>query len=123
MRTMALAPFALAGALLFATGSTAEGVDTGKYLLEACRKAAEIRSPERWNRDFCVGYVSGYVDGHARGTAVSGSPAFCLPEDATTGKIVTAVVRSLEAHPETLALTRAEALAAALADRYPCPAH
>lgn len=69
-----------------------------------------------------MGYVSGFVDGHARGAGASGSRAFCVPEDATTGTIVTAVVRSLEAHPDTLALPRADALAAALADRFPCPA-
>lgn len=121
MRTIARAM--LAGALLFTPGSAADDVDTGKFLLDACRKAAEIRSPERWNRDFCVGYVGGYVDGHSRGAGASGTPAFCLPEDATTGTIVSAVVRSLEAHPEHLALPRADALAASLADRFPCPAH
>lgn len=120
MRTIARA--ILAGAFLFTPGSAADDVDTGEYLLETCRKASEIRSPERWNRDFCVGYVSGFVDGHARGAVDSSSAAFCLPEDATTGKIVTAVVRSLEAHPDTLTLPRADALAAALADRFPCPA-
>ncbi len=120
MRTIARAT--LAGALVFTPASAADDVDTGKHLLEACKKASEIRSPERWNRDFCVGYVSGFVDGHAPAAEESSSAGFCLPEDATAGKIVTAVVRFLEAHPETLALSRAEALAAALSDRYPCPA-
>ena len=117
MRSVLLAIALLAPAAAPATA--AEDPATGKYLLETCRKAMETRSPDRWNRDFCVGFVSGYVDGHARGAA-SDSPAFCLPEDATTGKLISAVVRYLESHPESLGLPRGEALAAALADRYPC---
>lgn len=103
-----------------APAAAAEDPATGKFLLETCRKAMDTRAPDRWNRDFCVGFVSGYVDGHARGRAASESPAFCLPDDASTGKLISAVVRYLESHPESLGLPRGEALAAALADRYPC---
>lgn len=90
--------------------------ETGAYLLEQCRKASDMKSAERWNREFCVGFVSGYVEGHRQ----AGGDAFCLPEDASTGKMVSAVVHYLEAHSEALDLPRGEALAAALRDRYPC---
>lgn len=109
----ALAAFLLLGGIAEAASPDPA---SGAFLLEQCRKASDIHSSDRWNKDFCVGFVSGFVDGHrmAKGSA------FCVPVEASTGRIVTGVVRYLEDHAETREIPRGEALGAALQDLYPC---
>jgi Rap1a immunity proteins len=89
---------------------TADLFASGDQTRELCS------SSEEW----CVGFVTGALDGWAALEAYYTGDTFCLPADLTTGRIVEIFVQELEQRPEARDEPSAYILYERLIELYPC---
>ena len=88
--------------------------ETGKSLLDKCESENNV------NFGSCIGYVKGMADAHDTVVGSCGTePAFCLPDEITTGELHTTVVESLKLDAEALSLAASGLVIKALYDAYP----
>lgn len=71
-------------------------------------------------RNTCLGYIMGVVDARNRLPDPDGAPGFCIPLHVLAGELRQRVVEHLIARPEPRARPAAGAVAAALAEGWPC---
>ena len=96
-----LQPWSAFAADLFASGDQAR---------ELCSRSQE----------WCVGFVTGALDGWAALEAYYTGETFCLPADLTTGRIVEIFVQELGQRPEPRDAPAAYVLYERLIELFPC---
>ena len=96
--------------LQFWPASAADLFASGDQTRELCS------SSEEW----CVGFVTGALDGWAALEAYYTGETFCLPADLTTGQIVEIFRQELEKRPEPRDEPAAYVLYESMIELYPC---
>ncbi|SRR5713226_8359178 len=99
----------------------------GYRLLHACGTEQRMQStipeeqiPASVDSGYCIGYITGVVDGiHTEERLSSSSRIICEP-NIRAGQIKMIVRRFLEAHPEYLHRSAADLVAVALREAFPC---
>jgi Rap1a immunity proteins len=74
----------------------------------------------RQSQEWCVGFVTGALDGWAALEAYYTGDTFCLPADLTTGRIVEIFLEALEGRAEPRDEPGAYVLYERLIELYPC---
>lgn len=106
--------------------SSAFATITGKELLNNCvSKSSDAKEPTRNNRDFCVGYVAGFLDTYVLTVALHrvnpNERHFCLGNKGISySQAIQVTVNYLQKHPKELNDTARNLLVKAFAERYPC---
>lgn len=85
---------------------------------EALFERCQSRDPAL--RNTCIGYIMGVVDAQNRLPAADGTPGFCVPLHVLAGELRQRVVEHLIRRPEPRARPAAGAVAAAMAELWPC---
>lgn len=108
----------------WASASDQYGITTGNEFLRYCKPALERNTPfkDSVNSIYCLGFVSGYLDGYRIGLVPKGNrPLFCLPKDGVeNGQAIRIVIKYLENNPETLHESVRITMAIALGKAFPC---
>ena len=97
--------------------------ESGNDFLRECKptlKPASDRSKtERWDTFYCLGYVSGFIDGVVIGE--SENPLFCFPESGIeTRQSLRIAIKWLEENSKELHKSPRLLLYKALVDAFPC---
>jgi hypothetical protein len=72
------------------------------------------------SQEWCVGFVTGALDGWAALEAYYSGETFCLPPDLTSGQIVGIFLQELERRPEPRDEPAAYVLYERMIELYPC---
>ena len=81
---------------------------SGNKLLGSCNGP-----PLSWQNGFCMGYISGIVDGR-------NETSFCIPDGVTRGQVTDIVKFWLRENPATRHLRASRLIIDALWDKFPC---
>lgn len=73
------------------------------------------------SQDWCVGFVTGALDGWAALEAYYPGAKFCAPEGTTTGQIKELLVQELRSRPEAAEMPAAYVVYERLIREFPCP--
>jgi hypothetical protein len=97
--------------------ATAEDIESANFILPACKNVVEGNQREPFRRGYCVGLVKGIA--MAKFNAPSGG---CVdyPAGATSGQMVSVVIRYIEARPTRMHEDFGKAVLEALMDAWPC---
>ncbi len=103
----------LAAALLHPSASSAANLfASGEQARELCAGS----------NDWCVGFVTGALDGWSALEAYYSGDKFCLPPDLTSGQIVEIFARQLQDRPDRNGEPAAYLLYEKMIELFPCPA-
>lgn len=129
MKPLRIAPLTLLCALLLATAARDAGAAmSGQELLKRCSAAEKsmqgepLSANETLDSLWCMGYVSGLLDGFSLGDfKVGDARAVCPPEQGLQrGEALLTIVKWLRAHPEDLARNGRRNAVIALSKAYSC---
>jgi hypothetical protein len=86
-------------------------------LFASVEQAAELCKD---SREWCVGFVTGALDGWAALEAYYSGEKFCLPADLSTGEIVDLFIQELGASADVVSEPASYILYEHLIERFPC---
>ncbi|HQR60113.1 MAG TPA: Rap1a/Tai family immunity protein [Methylophilaceae bacterium] len=128
-RAVAVAiPFALAGLLVLCTWSAQAAPVTSGDLLNRCSSSEKsmnggtLSPDETMDAMWCMGYVSGLLDGFSIGDfRVGGAKAVCPPEESLTRSEALKIINQwLREHPQDKDKNGRRSAIIALSKAYPC---
>lgn len=99
------------GAIVAASASAAQLYASGEQASQLCRESNE----------WCVGFVTGALDGWAAMESYFPGEKFCVPEGLTTGEITALFTQALGERTDLAETPGAYVLYETLIESYPCP--
>ena len=107
-------------ALLAVTSAYADTITrSGESLLRQCSAAVRWMDGARDVNGEDLAYCGGYVQGFRDAVDMT-APAFCIPNQATSGQLIRVLVKYLQDHPKDLHLDEADLIKVAFMDAYRC---
>lgn len=112
--------YALLFALVASTAQASSADDVASFAARNLKVVCDSY-PAGATAAYCLGYISGYVDGMSVESVRTGVNRYCAPETgATYDQYVLIVQKWLKDHPEKLHTPKMMAIEQALADAFPC---